>query len=213
MVTNLNLKRSLILQSFTPLFLLLAIKYLDIKLYLRLICRFIAIWEEKGIRTFAIAINHTSFGSFVVALISIAWLVISIMIALGFRGMQKAGFQSSGEKIVIENAPNDSGATFLVTYVLPLLTDEVDSSRGLVVFLAMLIMVTLLLTRSNTFYQNPVLAAMKYRTFSFRFIEPSNDIIYPKMVYIGITYKAPIAEDRAIRRKYISDGVFVVYNE
>ena len=148
-----------------------------------------------------------------VALISIAWLVIPIMIALGFRGMQKAGFQSSGEKIVIENAPNDSGATFLVTYVLPLLTDEVDSSRGLVVFLAMLIMVTLLLTRSNTFYQNPVLAAMKYRTFSFRFIEPSNDIIKPKMGYIGITCKSPIAEDRAIRRKYISDGVFVVYNE
>ena len=106
---NSNLKRSLVLHSFTHLFLLLVIKHLDIKLYLRLICRFFAIWDEKRIRAFGIAINHTSFGSFVIALISIAWLAILVMVAIGFRGMQKAVFQSTGE---IKDVPNDSGATF-----------------------------------------------------------------------------------------------------
>lgn len=210
---NLSLKRSLVLQSFAPLFLLLTIKHLDINLHLKLIYKFIDIWSKTGIKAFAIAINHTSFGGFVVSVISIIWLMITIMIALGFNGIQKAGFKSAGEQIIIEDSPNDSGATFLVTYVLPLLTDDVESIRGLIVFLTMLIMVVLLLTRSNTFYQNPVLAAMKYRTFSFKFLNPSNDITNPERVYIGITYKKPIVEEAVIKRKYISDGVFVIYND
>ena len=50
-------------------------------------------------------------------------MLLAIVIALGFKGAQAAGFKSVGEKITIEDSPNDSGATFLVTYVLPLLTD------------------------------------------------------------------------------------------
>lgn len=135
------------------------------------------------------------------------------MIAFGFNGIQKAGFKAAGEQIIIEETTNDSGATFLVTYVLPLLTDDVESFRGLIVFLTMLIMVIMLLSRSNTFYQNPVLAAMKYRTFSFKFLNPDSDIINPDRVYIGITNGTPIVEEAVIKRKYISDGVFVIYND
>lgn len=210
---NLNLKRSLVLQSFAPLFLLLNIKHLDISLYLNLIHKFIDICDKSGINAFSVAIKHPSFGGFVVSTISTIWLMVTIVIALGFNGMQKAGFKSAGEQIIIEEAPNDGGATFLVTYVLPLLTDDVESVRGLIVFLTMLIMIILLLTRSNSFYQNPVLVAMKYKTFSFRFLNPSNDITYPERTYIGITYKKPIIEEIVIKRKYISDGVFVIYND
>ncbi len=212
-IENLNLKRCLVLQSFAPLFLLLFIKHLDISLYLKLVRSFFELLTNTGIRAFSIAVNHVSFGNFVISIISTIWLIITIAIELGFNGMQKAGFKSAGEQIIIEDSPNDSGATFLVTYVLPLLTDDVESVRGLIVFLSMLIMVVLLLTRSNTFYQNPVLSAMKYRTFSFKFLNPSNDIAYPERTYIGITYKTPIAEETVIKRKYISDGVFVVYND
>lgn len=212
-IENLNLKRCLVLQSFAPLFLLLFMKHLDISLYLKLVHRFWEVLVNTGISAFSIAVNHVSFGSFIISIISTIWLIITIVIALGFNGMQKAGFKSAGEQIIIKDSPNDSGATFLVTYVLPLLTDDVESVRGLIVFLTMLIMVVLLLTRSNTFYQNPVLSAMKYRTFSFKFLNPSNDIAYPERTYIGITYKTSIAEEAVIKRKYISDGVFVVYND
>lgn len=210
---NLNLKRCLVLQSFAPLFLLLFMKHLNISLYIKLVSRFFKLLVDMGIGAFIVAANHDSFGGFVISIISAIWLIITIAVALGFNEMQKAGFKSAGEKIVIEDSPNDSGATFLVTYVLPLLTDDVESVRGLIVFLTMLIMVVLLLTRSNTFYQNPVLSAMKYRTFSFKYLNPSNDIIYPERTYIGITYKTSIAEEAVIKRKYISDGVFVVYND
>ena len=205
-IENLNLKRCLVLQSFAPLFLLLFMKHLDISLYLKLVHRFWEVLVNTGISAFSVAANHVSFGSFIISIISTIWLIITIVIAFGFNGMQKAGFKSAGEQIIIEDSPNDSGATFLVT-------DDVESVRGLIVFLTMLIMVVLLLTRSNTFYQNPVLSAMKYRTFSFKFLNPSNDITYPERTYIGITYKTSIAEETVIKRKYISDGVFVVYND
>lgn len=210
---NLNLKRSLVLQSFAPLFLLLTIKHLNISLYWSLIFKFVDACTKTGIDALRIAIHHSAFGEFVVSVIGIVWLIATVAIALGFNGIQKAGFKSAGEKIIIEDSPNDSGATFLVTYVLPLLTDDVESIRGLIVFLTMLTMVILLLARSNTFYQNPVLSAMKYRTLSFKFLNPSNDIDHPERVYIGITHGLPIVEDVVIKRKYISDGVFVIYND
>lgn len=213
MPENLNLKKSLVIQSFAPLFLLLTIKHLDITTYIKLVIEFFRILKEQGLIAFNIAINHDLFGGFVVSLLGIVWIFSTIIIALGFNGIQKAGFKSAGEQVIIDNTTNDSGATFLVTYVLPLLTDDVSSFRGLVVFLTMLIMVIMLLSRSNTFYQNPVLAAMRYRTFSFKFLNSDSDIKYPDKIYIGITYGKPITEEAVIKRKYISDDVFVIYNE
>lgn len=210
---NLTLKRSLILQSFAPLFLLLTIKHLNISLYGNLILKFIDACKTIGIGVFNVVIHHSALGGFIVSILGIVWLIVTVIIALGFNGIQRSGFISAGEKIKIEDSPSDGGATFLVTYVLPLLTDNVDSIRGLIVFLTMLAMVILLLTHSNTFYQNPVLSAMKYKTFSFEFLNPSSDITHPERVYIGITRSITIAEDTIIKRKYISDGVFVIYND
>ena len=210
---NLNLKRSLVLQAFAPLFLLLTIKHLDVVLHWNLIVKFLHACKTIRIDTIRTSVHHPSFGGFVVSVIGVIWLIVTIAIAMGFDGMQKSGFKSAGEKIVIDDSPNDGSATFLVTYVLPLLTDDVETIRGLIVFLTMLAMVILLLTHSNTFYQNPVLAAMKYRTFTFKFMNPANDITYPERTYIGITHGVGITEGAVIKRKYISDGVFVVYND
>lgn len=74
-------------------------------------------------------------------------------------------------------------------------------------------MVIALLINSNTFYQNPVLSAMKYRTFTFKFVNPASDINHSNRIYVGITHGVPIVEDAVIKRKYISDGVFLIYND
>lgn len=210
---NLNLKISLVLQSFAPLFLLLIIKHCDLVLHWNLIIRFLNTFKTTGINAIVTTVHHPIFGRFVISTIGLIWIIVTIAIAIGFKGFQKSGFISNGEKIVIDDSPNDSSATFLVTYVLPLLTDNVETIRGLIVFLTMLAMVILLLTRSNTFYQNPVLSAMKYRTFSFKFLNPSSDITHPEITYIGITHGVVITENAVIKRKYISDGVFVIYND
>ena len=180
---------------------------------MKLIKKFFEVLPSKGIAIIEITVNHPSFGGFIISFVGVCWLLLAIVIALGFKGAQAAGFKSAGEKITIEDSPNDSGATFLVTYVLPLLTDDIESLRGLFVFATMLIMVILLLSRSNTFYQNPVLVAMKYRSFSFKFDNPDDDILPPNRLYIGITKGLPLEEDKIIKRKYIADGVFVIFNE
>lgn len=196
---NLSLKKGLVLQSFAPLFLLLTIKYLNVSVYESMICEFIDIYSMTGIKAIGNLLQHPAFGSFIISFISVCWLIVTILIALGFNGVQKASFQSNGETIKIEDVSNDNGAAFLVTYVLPLLTDDVESIRNLIVFLAMLVMIILLLSRSNTFYQNPVLTAMKYRTFSFKFVNPSNDIVNPDRVYIGITYGTMVDQEKIIK--------------
>lgn len=209
---NLKLKRDLVFQSFAPLFMLLFIKHFK-KNYLDLVCEFFDALCSMGITAFYVALNHSYFGELVVFFISMCWLVVTILISLGFKGIMKAGFVSAGERIKIVDSPNDGGATFLVTYVLPLLTDDIKDVRGLIVFLTIIIMVILLLTKSNTFYQNPVLMAMGYRTFSFTFKNPAIDIPDSQKVYIGITGKNSIDDDSIVKRKYISDGVFVIYKE
>lgn len=80
--------------------------------------RFFELLFNTKIREFSVAVNHVSFGSFVISVISTIWLIITIEIALGFNGMQKAGFKSAGERIIIEDSPNDSGTTFFCNLCL-----------------------------------------------------------------------------------------------
>lgn len=79
--------------------------------------------------------------------------------------------------------------------------------------MVLLSMVIILLINSNTFYQNLVLSAMKYRTFIFKFINPASDINHSNGTYVGITKGALIDENLIIKRKYISNGVFLIYND
>lgn len=210
---NTKVKRSLIIQSFAPLFLILTIKHFNICEYYTLVRKFLISVSQSGAGAIKQAIIHPLFGEFVVFLIGICWLFITVSIAFGFKAMQNAGFKSAGEQIIIDDKNNDSSATFLVTYVLPLLTDNLGNLRELIAFLVLLTMVLILMINSKTFYQNPVLAALKYRTFSFKFVNPDSDIEDDEKVYIGITRGTPITEKAVIKRKYISDGVFLVYND
>lgn len=48
MSENLNVKKSLVIQSFAPLFLLLTIKYFDLVTYKKLAIDFFRILKEEG---------------------------------------------------------------------------------------------------------------------------------------------------------------------
>ena len=47
-----------------------------------------------------------------------------------FKSMQMSGFVDAGEEIVIEEEITDSGITFFMTFVLPLLLDDVETLRA-----------------------------------------------------------------------------------
>lgn len=210
---NLVLKRSLMLQSFAPLFALLAIKYFNPAMFWHLTVSFVKLFSDKGMVAVPIAVENKNFGSFLIFMISLMWLLATFIIAIGFKGMQKSGFRSAGEKISFVSSFNDGKVIFLMNYILPLMINDVSSVRKLISFLLLLLTVIVVLIDSDTFYQNPVLSVMKYRTFAFKFVNPASDIKQSKRIYVGITHGAPIAEDAVIKRKYISDGVFLIYND
>lgn len=210
---NIYLKRDLVLQSFAPLFLLLTIKHLDICLYWDLIHRIPDVFRQKGFMALWTIVNHPNFGGFFVSLLGMVWLVATILIALGFRGMQTSGFKSAGERIRVTEAQNDGSITFFVTYVLPLLTDNVDSLQDLIVFLLLLYMVVFLLVNAKSFYYNPILSVLKYKVITFEFVNPDSDIKHPENEHIGITRSCEINEDATIKRKQISNGVFLIYKD
>ncbi len=210
---NLKVKRSLIIQSFAPLFLLLAIKYSHICAYCNLICKFFDKIKNNFGETVASTIQHPSFWEMIVFSISIAWLIVTIFIACGFRGIQNNGFTAAGEQIIVAEKETDGGAIFLVTYILPLLMDDINNWRSFLVFIALLFMIVMLLIHSKNFYNNPILSLLQYKTYTFKFVNPADDIEDANKEYVAITYGKGISEEATIRRKYITDGVFLIYND
>lgn len=213
--TNLRIKRCFILQSFAPLFLLLTIKHLDVCSYWDLIHRFFDAIKKNGFITLLKAINHPALGGMFVSALGIFWILLTVFIAFGFKGMQTSGFKAAGEYIVIGEVQSEESATFLVTYILPLLTDDLGSLRGLIVFLLILAMIIFLLINSKVFYYNPILTALKYEVFTFKFQNPDSDIESAEKEYIGITRGNKISAGATIKikRKHISDDVFLIYKD
>lgn len=214
MKNNGNLKNSLVLQSFAPLFFLLFIKHFYCQMPKLAVAFFKGVSSDFS-ATITRVWEHPMFWDMLIVLISTAWIIATIIIGLGFCGMQHAGFRSAGEMIVISEEKNDVGITFLVSFVFPLLVDDVTSLRDFLFFASMLTIVVLLLIRSNLFYQNPILSFLGYRIYRFKFSNPASDIQQSQKdkEFIGITHGKPICIEAAIKRKYIADDVFMIYND
>lgn len=214
MKENHALKRSLMLQSFAPLFVLLLIKHVYPIRMIVLIGKFFSALKGKGLQAVQRALQHPLFWDFVIVAICLIWIAITGLVALGFKGMQESGFVSKGENVVVSDDKKDAGISYLVSFVLPLLVDEVTGLREFVFFLSMLTMVLCLLIRSNLFYQNPLLTLLGYRVCTFKVVNPAEDLQpYAMMELIGITRGATIAHKAPIKRKYIADNVFLIYND
>lgn len=214
MQENRRLKAGLMLQSFAPLFLLLLIKSVNGTMP-RLIRSFFGKLFKEGISAFTTAIAHPAFWSFILTTISVVWIILACIIYLAYRGMQNSGFASKGEMISIVEKKQDVGVSFLVSYVLPLMVDDVQDLRAFVLLTVMLALVMSLLIRSNLFYQNPILALLGYKVFSFTITNPAKDIeehVRGK-TFIGITHGKEITVKTPIKRKYVADDVFMIYND
>ena len=130
---NLELKKKLILQSFLPLFILILIKYFDY----RAIVSAIHFIQHLSKGEFAIILNiwgHPFVLLFVVIVVSIIWIFSGLIAIWQFKNVQTSGFVDAGEKIDIDEELTDSGITFFVSFVLPLLIDDIGSIQGFLVF-------------------------------------------------------------------------------
>ena len=204
-----RLKTCLILQSFSPLFALLLIRHIG---RLHWFPKFFSRLLDGDCAAIGKILRDSAVGDIVIITISIIWILLTIIVAVGFRDLQEGSFDSHGEGLIILEEKRDSGATFLVTFVLPLLIDDVSTAGDLISFVALLWLVVYLLVKSGLFYQNPVLVVLKYKVYEFIFTNPYNDV-EPNRTYIGITKGTLPQEKVIIKRRYIADNVFLVYND
>ncbi|HKM04991.1 MAG TPA: hypothetical protein VJZ04_10500 [Lachnospiraceae bacterium] len=207
---NLELKKKLILQSFLPLFILILIKYFDY----RAIVSAIHFIQHLSRGEFAIIFNiwgNQFVLLFVVMVVSIIWIFSGIIAIWQFKNVQTSGFVDAGEKIDIDEELTDSGITFFVSFVLPLLIDDIGSIQGFLVFSGILGLVILLMWKTNLYYQNPVLTILGYKVYKFHFINPSRNGCKEKE-YIAVC-KSKLVKEKIVEWKYISDNVCVMYNK
>lgn len=203
-----RLKLLLVLQSLFPLFLLIFIKHTG-KVNCILIWKFFVLLMKGEPLIVTKVLHNPAFGDITVMLISFTWILITIIVCLGFRAFQKTIYVSKGEKIVIDEEKKESGATFFVSFILPLLIENVSSFQGFLAFLTLLIMTIILLMRSGLFYQNPVLALFNYNVFTFHFLRSKEDE-QDNRIFVGLTKGNIKFTDRTIKYKYIADNVYYI---
>lgn len=205
-----KLKLFLVLQSFCPLFILLFIRHAG---NFGLVSCFFTGFVRGDWTVFEKALKSPALGDVTITILCILSFLVTVVVAKGFDDFQYSSYGSYGEKIAIGSEKKDSGATFFVTFLLPLLVDDVSTLQRLISFVVLLAMVMYFLLQSNLYYQNPVLAALGYKVFEFCFSCTSRNDVVKDRTYIGISKGALPSARAAIKRKHIADDVYLIYDD
>lgn len=197
------------MQSFAPLFIILFVQYFN--------CGIIDIFAEFSTKkklcdALMDAIKHPAFGNLLVELLCIMWLCSAVLGIRKFLNTESANFVSQGESIQEVNKISDSGVTFFMTYVLPMTMENINELQGFIVFFILMIILFVLMWKTNLYYQNPILTILGYEVFTFHF-ETTQMTDFQNRECIGITRGKIPVENRSIKRQYISDNVFIIYTE
>lgn len=212
---NLKLKRGLITQSLSPVFILLMIRHFHCE-YINLICNFFDRLLKNPCTAITMVWNHEMLGELLIFLVGILWIILSLLYIPAFAGTQNHGFHSHGEQIISVEEKRDAAASFLMTFILPLLIDELATPQYWISYLLVIVVVYAVLYQSNLYYQSPVLAILKYHVYEFKVLNPDETDIEgfkEEKSYIGITHGSGITDEDVIKWKKISDDVYLIYNE
>lgn len=209
MKENLHLKRGLIIQSLSPVFALLIIRHFHCD-YFRLIPAFFADVFTAPAEIVMTALCHPRFGELLISVMGVIWILFSVFSIHAFEAVQDSDFNGNGEKISIVAEQKDAAASFLMTFILPLLIDELSSPQYWFSYILVILIVYAVLYQSNLYF--PVLALLGYKVFKFKVLN-SNKYLKKEREYIGITKKKTFTEGSAIQWKLIADDVLLVYSE
>ncbi len=132
------------------------------------------------------------------------WLVSSFIIFIEFNAFKWADKKSGYEVIILEDK-EDASLNFFLTLIIPLLLDDVVSLQGALTFAFLILLILLLLYRTNLFYANPILALLGYKVYRFKFKDN------PEMLaecYIGLSNGA--ISNNGIEYKKITNNVIYI---
>lgn len=136
--------------------------------------------------------------------------IISIVIVLlGFIFYFRFKYIVSGNKSLPEKVTNIENInwehlTFLVTYVIPLLSFDLDfnldKDRNSLMFFLVLIIIGLIYVKTNMFYTNPTLAILGYHIYKISTTKRNNVIFISRDV---------ISENDWIEHKLLCDNIYI----
>ena len=205
MKENKYLKWLLIVQSFLPLFFLVIIRCYS-KSRRRMILDFLLELLHGNFEIIGTSLKHPEIFATSLLCFCTVMFVFGLFIYLFFKKNQSFGFQEEGKKIVIDADVTENSVTFFVTYITPLVLDDIDEGRGFFSFTTIVALLILLMRNTNLYYQNPFLTILGYRSFYFHFEGEDG------MGNIAIT-RNKFDTSKLIKRKRISDNVYLVYNK
>lgn len=81
--------------------------------------------------------------------------VFGLLVYFFFKKSQSFGFREEGKKIIIDADVTENSVTFFVTYITPLVLDDIDEGRGFFSFITIAALLILLMRNTNLYYQNP----------------------------------------------------------
>ena len=209
MKENLKLKRQLIVQSFLPLYVILLIKYFD-KDALILVVRLFSAIKSIGLpATIWKALWHQCFLTYFVEMICIYLIIYSLMGLLHFSDVQISKYRSQADSVKDCADISDSGLTFFMSFVLPMILDDINELRGFIIFFIVMALLFILMWKTNLYYQNPILTILGYKVYSFKF-ENTQLIEFSDKDCIGITKNLKLKNGMTIKEVYITDIVFLI---
>ena len=129
-----SMKSLLIIQSFFPLAILLLIKYGDIKV-VKLSIKFAEVFIQNPANAITKALVHAEIFLVLLHLFCITITISGVFIYVLFKKIQGYGFVDRAEKILIEEDTTETSVGFFVTYITPMLMDELIKLEDLDVLL------------------------------------------------------------------------------
>lgn len=188
------MKQKLIILSICPLFILTFIQHFP---WTKMKIVFSNLNNTNMIR------QHLSL--FIGLSICLIWILASAVIYLNFKFFIKYDRTEGFEvKDIVEE--KEAGLMFFLTLILPLLVNEIEEVNGLISMIAIVAIIVLLLSKTNLYYQNPILAILNYRVYRFKFKENSN---VKDIEYIGIGFNEVTGEN-TVDYKMVKDNVMVL---
>lgn len=180
-----KLKIQLYIVSLWLLFILLFINKVKIPICFTDNCHFIGFSK-------VLMINIVSFIFFALA-------VLGLIFFLNFKYVIRRNRSLPDKVTKIENL-NWEHLTFLVTYVIPFLSFNLNEDRNGLVFFLVLIIIGVIYIKTNMFYTNPTLALLGYHIYKLSTVNKDNIIIITKDA---------IQEDDSIEYKLLSDKIYI----
>lgn len=141
----------------------------------------------------------------IVMAICAVWIVLAVWYYIAFLAF-KFTDKKSGYTIELIEEDDEASLNFFMTLIIPLLIDEVHSIQGALTLLIIMILMCVLLFKTNLFYANPVLSILGYHVYIFKFEENAQ---CTRERYIGLS-RNEIDGRCSIEYKEITDKVFYI---